>query len=83
MREKALTAYLFILPTAPSARVNAAPDATKFNSAELSRFTPANSSNSANHVPVSRIEFAADRACTYVSELDTGQSARRVGVATR
>ena len=61
----------------------AAPDATKFNSAELSRFTPANSSNSANHVPVSRIEFAADRACTYVSELDTGQSARRVGVATR
>ena len=61
----------------------AAPDATKFNSAELSRFTPANSSNPANHVPVSRIEFAADRACTYVSELDTGQSARRVGVATR
>ena len=42
------------------------------NSAELSRFTPANSSNSANHVPVSRIEFAADRACTYVSELDMG-----------
>ena len=32
--------------------------------------------------PVSRIEFAADRACNYVSDI-AGQSARRVGVATR
>ena len=35
---------------------------------------------------VSRIKFAADRACNYgpyVSEFATGQSARRVGVATR
>ena len=75
--------YLFIHLTLASARARkrgSAQDATKFNSAELSRFTPANSSNSANHVPVSRIEFAADRACNYVSdsELATGQSARRV-----
>ena len=91
MRMKALAAYLFILFTPASAHVNArqnagsAQDVTMFNSAELSRFTPANSSNSANHVPVSRIEFAADRACNnyYDSELDTGPSARRVGVATR
>ena len=44
MRMKALAAYLFILPTPASARVRkrgAAQDATKFNSAELSRFTPA------------------------------------------
>ena len=27
-------------------------------------------------VPLSRIEFAADRACKYVSDLSTGQSAR-------
>ena len=44
-------------------------DATTFNSAELSRFTPANASNSANHLPVSRIKFAADRSCNYVREL--------------
>ena len=43
MRVKALAAYLFILPTPSSARARkrgAAPYATKFNSAELSRFTP-------------------------------------------
>ena len=40
-----------------------------FNGAELSRFTPANASNSANHLPVSRIEFTADRSCNYVREL--------------
>ena len=34
-------------------------------------------------LPLSRIEFAAGRACNYVCELDTGQSARRVGFATR
>ena len=56
------------------ARVNvyiysSARDATKFNSAELSRFTPANARNSANHLPVPRIEFAADRSCNYVREL--------------
>ena len=44
-------------------------DATKFNGAELSRFTPANASNPANHLPLSRIEFAADRSCNYVREL--------------
>ena len=32
-------------------------------------FTPANASNSANHLPLSRIEFAADRSCNYVREL--------------
>ena len=48
---------------------SSAQDATKFNGAELSRFTPANASNSANHLPVSRIEFAADRSCNYVREL--------------
>ena len=37
--------------------------------AELSRFTPANASHSANHLPVSRIEFATDRSCNYVREL--------------
>ena len=47
-----------------------AQDATKFNGAELSRFTPANASNSANHLPVSRIEFAADRSCNYELALD-------------
>ena len=74
MHMKALAAYLFILFMPASARVNArarkrgsAQDATKYNSAELSRFTPANSSNSANHVPVSRIEFAADQACNQLS----------------
>ena len=49
MRVKALGPYLFILSTPASARVNArqkarrgaALDATKFNSAELSRFTSA------------------------------------------
>ena len=46
MRVKALAAYLFILSTPASARVNArkrgaAQYATQFNSAELSRFTPA------------------------------------------
>ena len=34
-------------------------------------------------VPVSRIEFAEDLTCNYVSELTTGQSALRVEVATR
>ena len=48
---------------------SSAQDATKFNGAELSRFTPVNASNSANHLPVSRIEFAADRYCNYVREL--------------
>ena len=48
---------------------SSAQDATKFNGAELSRFTPANASHSANHLPVSRIEFAADRSCNYVREL--------------
>ena len=48
---------------------SSARDATKFNSAELSRFTPANASNSANHLPLSRIEFAADRSCKHVREL--------------
>ena len=48
---------------------SSARDATKFNNAELSRFTPANASNSANHLPLSRIEFAADRSCNYVIEL--------------
>ena len=48
---------------------SSARDATKFNNAELSRFTPANASNSANHLPLSRIEFAADRSCNYVREL--------------
>ena len=48
---------------------SSAQDAAKFNGAELSRFTPANASNSANHLPVSRIEFAADRSCNYVREL--------------
>ena len=41
MRVNALAAYLFILPTPASARARkrgAAQDATKFNSAELSRF---------------------------------------------
>ena len=73
---KRSAAYLFILFTPASARVNArekayssAQDATKFNGAELSRFTPANASNSTNHVPVSRIEFAAHRSCNYVREL--------------
>ena len=48
---------------------SSARDATKFNNAELSRFTPANASNSANHLPLSRIEFASDRYCNYVREL--------------
>ena len=48
---------------------SSAQDATKFNGAELSRFTPANASHSANHLPVSRIEFATDRSCNYVREL--------------
>ena len=48
---------------------SSARDATKFNNAELSRFTPANASNSANHLPLSRIEFAADRSCNYVREV--------------
>ena len=48
---------------------SSAQDATKFNGAELSRFTPANESNSANHVPVSQIKFAADGSCNYVREI--------------
>ena len=52
-----------------SRKRSSAQDATKFNGAELSCFTPANASNSANHLPVSRIEFAADRFCNYVREL--------------
>ena len=55
---------------------SSAQDATKFNGAELSRFTPANASNSANHLPVSRIEFAADRSCNYVREHDMYEGAR-------
>ena len=62
-----------------SARVHAQ-DATKFNNAELSRFSLANSNNAANNVPATRIEFTADRACIYVSERATGQSAQRVRV---
>ena len=73
--EKRFAAYLFILFTRhqrASTRVkkrSSAQDAAKFNGAELSRFTPANASNSANHLPVSRIEFAADQSCNYVREL--------------
>ena len=59
-----------------------AQDATEFNSAELSRFTPANSSNSVNHVPVSQIEFAADRACNYASELALAHQLVRVAERT-
>ena len=86
MRVKALAAYLFILPTPASARVNARQKAWRgaicYKVQQCWTFA-LHASNSANHVPVSRIEFAADRACNYVSELATGQSARRVGVATR
>ena len=85
---KRSAAYLFILFTPASARVDAcarkrssAQDTTKFNGAELLRFTPANASNSANHVPVSRIEFAADRSCNYVRELALAN--HRVGVIKR
>ena len=64
---------------------SSAQDATKFNGAELSRFTPANASHSANHLPVSRIEFAADRSCNYVvrRRARTGQSARGAGIVKR
>ena len=48
---------------------SSAQDATKFNGAELSRFTPANASHSANHLPLSRIQFAADRSFNYAREL--------------
>ena len=81
MRMKALAAYLFIhfMPASARARKRgSAQDGTKFNCA-LRQRTPA------IHpiiVPVSRIQFSADRACNYVSELALGQSARRVGVAT-
>ena len=56
-------------PSTRERKRSSAQDATKFNGAELSRFTPANARNSANHLPVSRIEFAADRSCNYVREL--------------
>ena len=72
MRVKALAAYLFILPTAPSARVNARQKAwrgARSNTVQQCRTFALHASNSANRVPVSRIEFAADRACNYVSEL--------------
>ena len=72
MRIKAFAAYLFILFMPASARArkrSSAQDVTKFNGAELSRFTQANAGHSANHLPVSRIEFAADRSCNYVREL--------------
>ena len=62
---------------------SSAQDATKFKGAELSRFTPANPSNSANHLPVSRIEFVADRSCNYVRELAVDNQLVALGVVKR
>ena len=62
-------AIAFASRTTRARKRSSAQDATKFNGAELSRFTPANASHSANNLPVSRIEFATDRSCNYVREL--------------
>ena len=72
MRIKAfcgVSVYTFHAGISARQRARESVAATKFNGAELSRFTPANANPSANHLPVSRIEFAADRSCNYVRKL--------------